>query len=122
MGFFMLKSSYVKLIIPALFGFVLTACSFGSSVPKDYVPDPALKRATLGQLQKKIANSCIVIQKRDSLYSGTDLNRKCACYAGNSIKSFTAEEVSYYRNTGIFDSGSRRKAYAALERCGLQKP
>ena len=93
------------------------------STPADYVPDPALKTASVNQLRTRVANACVVIQARENNASeGRDLNNKCACYARQTLSDLTPEELQSYRDTGVFNRGARRKAIAALEQCGLKRP
>jgi len=107
----------------AVFGVISGALAAGSSVPSDYVPDPALKKISVKQLQARVANACVVIQTQDQLTNNDPIiTKKCACYARATIQSLSPEELTEYRNTGVFNSSARNKGYAALKYCGLPKP
>lgn len=117
--------SFFRIILPliSVLGMSTAVFAMGSSAPADYVPDPALKKASIQQLQSKVANACIVIQNRKN---NRDINKelrgKCGCYAKTTLKSLSAEELQSYRDTGIFNRSARRKALNALESCGLERP
>ncbi len=109
------------LTVLAFCGSTALALASASSTPTDYTPDPALKRASIGSLIGKVQNACNVVQKRNN-DSISDLNRKCSCYAMQTMRSLSKDELTEYRNTGVFNSSARSKAYAALDSCGLPRP
>ena len=98
------------------------AFSAASNMPTQYQPDPALKTASVGELQAGIRHACSVTQARMQNVSETSLSRKCDCYAGRTLRAMNAEEVQAYRDTGVFNDPARAKALAALDSCKLQRP
>jgi hypothetical protein len=99
------------------------ACAKGYPVPREYVPDPALQRASMANLQARASKGCVVMQTRDALtQDDKEVRRKCDCYASATLKSFTPTEVQFYRDNGYFDDSGREKGFKALDACGLKRP
>ena len=104
-----------------LFASVNLALAGASSVPTNYQPDPALQRATQGELEARVRRACTIVQARELGVSESSLSRPCGCYASRSLASFTPDELQSYRDTGVFNQTAQAKAYAALSACGVRR-
>jgi hypothetical protein len=112
-----------RLVAATLFSaFATAALAAASSVPVDYRPDPALKRASRGELEARLRRACTVIQARRQNTSETALGGPCTCYASRTMRSLNEGEIQSYRDTGVFNDGARAKAFAALDACKLPRP
>ena len=98
------------------------ALAAGSGAPFGYTPDPALKTATPAQLEGRVKRSCATTQASLQSVPETRVERPCGCYAFQVIKSLDPAEIDAYRNTGVFNDGARRKAFAAIDQCKLKRP
>lgn len=98
------------------------ALAAASNTPIGYQPDPALKTASMSELQARVRQACSIIQARLQKVSEASLSRKCDCYAGRTLRTMSAEEIQAYRDTGVFNDGARQKALAAIDSCRLQRP
>ncbi|MCB8822075.1 hypothetical protein [Microvirga rosea] len=98
------------------------AFAAASNTPTQYAVDPALKTASIGELQSRVRQACAVTQAKLQNVSEFSLSRKCDCYAGRTMRSLSADEVQAYRDTGVFNEGARAKALGALDSCKLQRP
>lgn len=107
-------------------GFVTVASSAAfagaSQVPIDYVPDPALKTASLAELERRVARACATTQARLQSVAESTLTRPCGCYASRTMRALAEGELAHYRERGYFDDGARGKALAAIDACGLRRP
>ncbi|NIX77214.1 hypothetical protein [Microvirga terricola] len=101
---------------------VTAAFAAASTTPTVYQPDPALKTASLSELQARVRQACSVTQARMQSVSEVSLSRKCDCYAGRTMRSLSSDEVQAYRDTGVFNDGARAKAFGAIDACKLQRP
>jgi hypothetical protein len=112
-----------SLAAAALFSvFATAALAAASSVPVDYRPDPALQRASRGELEARVRRACTVIQARRQNTSETALGGPCGCYASRTMRSLSQGEIHSYRDTGVFNDGARAKALASLDVCKLPRP
>lgn len=93
-----------------------------SNTPTMYQPDPALKTASMSELQARVRQACTVTQAKIQNVSEMSLQRKCDCYAGRTMRAMSADEVQAYRDTGVFNDGARAKALGAIDSCKLQRP
>ena len=93
-----------------------------SSTPFGYTPDPALKTASLADLQGRVRDSCAATQARIQNSTPVAMGRPCGCYARQVMRSFAPAEIDAYRNTGVFNETGRSKALAAIDSCGLRRP
>lgn len=98
------------------------ALASGSSAPFGYTPDPALKTASMTDLQDRVRRACSVTQARLQGATPVQVARPCGCYAARVMKDFTPAEVDAYRGTGVFNATAREKAFAALDMCKLRRP
>jgi hypothetical protein len=98
------------------------AFASASNMPTAYQPDPALRTATVGELQARVSQACSVTQARIQNVSESSLSRKCDCYAGRTLRAMGPDEVLAYRETGVFNDTARAKALSALDSCRLQRP
>jgi hypothetical protein len=98
------------------------AFASASNMPTQYQPDPALKTASMGELQSRVRQACAVTQAKMQNVSEASLSRKCHCYAGRTLRAMSTDEVRAYRDTGVFNDGARTKAFGALDSCKLQRP
>jgi hypothetical protein len=98
------------------------ALSGASSVPTNYQPDPALKRASRGELEARVRKACTVTQAKLQNVSEPSLAGPCACYATRTIRSLDPAELQAYRDSGVFNDAARAKAIASLDACRLQRP
>jgi hypothetical protein len=106
----------------AMTAFVTSAFAAASNAPTLYQPDPALKTASLSELQARVRQACSVTQARMQNVTEVSLSRKCDCYAGRTMRSLNGDEVQAYRDTGVFNDGARAKALGAIDACRLQRP
>lgn len=118
----MTGSLRLVLAVLAICGSTSLALAAASSTPTDYTPDPALKNASMTELQRRVANACVVVQTKDQLTSDASVTRKCGCYASQTMKTMTDDEISAYRETGVFNNSARSKALSSLDTCGLPRP
>jgi hypothetical protein len=98
------------------------ALAGASSVPTNYQPDPALKKASRGELEARVRKACAVTQAKLQNVSEPSLSGPCGCYATRTIRSLDPAELQAYRDTGVFNDPARAKAVAALDACRLQRP
>ncbi|QFU16259.1 hypothetical protein [Microvirga thermotolerans] len=98
------------------------ALAAASNMPTQYQPDPALKTASMGELQSRVRQACAVTQARMQNVSELSMSRKCDCYAGRTMRALSADEVQAYRDTGVFNETARAKALGALDACKLPRP
>jgi hypothetical protein len=98
------------------------ALAGAASTPTDYQPDPALQRASRGELEARIRKACTVTQAKAQNVSESSLSSPCGCYANRTLASLDASELAAYRSTGVFNDSARAKALAAIEACRLQRP
>lgn len=98
------------------------ALAGASSVPTNYQPDPALKKASRGELEARVRKACTVTQAKLRSTSEPALAAPCGCYAARTLRSLDQGEVQAYRDTGIFNESARAKALAAIDACNLQRP
>jgi hypothetical protein len=98
------------------------ALAAASSVPTNYEPDPALKKASRVELEARIRKACTITQAKVQNVAETALSSPCGCYASRTLRSMSADEVQAYRATGVFNEGGRSKALAAIDACKLQRP
>jgi hypothetical protein len=98
------------------------ALAAASSVPTNYQPDPALQRASRGELEARVRKACVVVQARLQNVAETSLSRPCGCYASQTLRAMDGSEIQAYRDTGVFNEGARAKALAALDACRLPRP
>jgi hypothetical protein len=98
------------------------AFAAASNMPTQYQPDPALKTASMGELQSRVRQACAITQAKLQNVSEASLSRKCDCYAGRTMRAMSAEEVQAYRDTGVFNETARAKALGAIDSCKLQRP
>jgi hypothetical protein len=117
----MLSIARAALAATCFFASVNLALAGASSVPTNYQPDPALQRATRGELEARVRKACAVIQARELGVSESSLSRPCGCYASRTLTSFTPGELQSYRDTGVFNQSAQAKAYAALSACGVRR-
>jgi hypothetical protein len=108
------------LAVASLLTSVNLALAAASSVPTNYQPDPALQRASRGELESRVRKACVIVQARELGVSESSLSRPCGCYASRTLASFTPGELQSYRDTGVFDQSAQAKAYAALSACGVR--
>jgi hypothetical protein len=101
---------------------VTAAFASASNTPINYQPDPALKTESPSQLQARIRQACGVTQAKIMNVSESSLSRKCDCYAGQTLRAMSADEVQAYRDTGVFNDSARAKALSSLDSCKLQRP
>lgn len=93
-----------------------------ASTPTNYQPDPALKRASRGELEARIRKACTVTQAKVQNVSEGSVSMPCGCYASRTLASLDASELQTYRDTGVFNDGARAKALTAIDACRLQRP
>jgi hypothetical protein len=98
------------------------AFAAASNMPTMYQPDPALKTASVSELQARVRQACSVTQAKLQNVTEVSLSRKCDCYAGRTLRALSADEVQAYRDTGVFNETSRAKALSAIDSCKLQRP
>ena len=98
------------------------ALASSSSAPFGYTPDPALKTASMSELQDRVRRSCSSTQAKLQNVTESSLGRPCGCYATRVMKSLETPEVDAYRNTGVFNDSARAKALAAIDECKLKRP
>jgi hypothetical protein len=98
------------------------ALAAASSVPTNYQPDPALQKASRGELEARVRKACVVTQAKLQNVSEPSLSSPCGCYASRTIRSLDSSELQAYRDTGVFNDGARAKAVAAIDTCKLQRP
>jgi hypothetical protein len=98
------------------------ALAGASSVPTDYQPDPALKRASRGELEARVRKSCTVTQAKLQRVPEPTVSSPCACYAAATLRSLDPGELQAYRDTGVFNDTARGKALAAVDACKLRRP
>ncbi|MGO4571467.1 hypothetical protein [Microvirga sp. 2TAF3] len=98
------------------------ALAAASNTPTMYEPDPALKTASMTELQARVRQACTVTQAKIQNVSEFSLTRKCDCYAGRTMRAMSTDEVQAYRDTGVFNDGARAKAFGAIDSCKLQRP
>jgi len=99
-----------------------SALAAASNTPTMYQPDPALKTASMSELQARVRQACSVTQARLQNVTEASLSRKCDCYAGRTMRSLSADEVQAYRDTGVFNDTARAKALSAIDSCRLERP
>jgi hypothetical protein len=99
-----------------------SAFAAASNMPTQYQPDPALKTASMGELRSRVRQACSVTQAKLQSVSESSVSRKCDCYAGQTMRSLSADEVQAYRDTGVFNDTARAKALSALDSCKLERP
>jgi hypothetical protein len=116
--------SSIRLIVSALFLAAATggALAGASSVPTNYQPDPALQRASRGELEARVRKACAVTQAKLKNVSEPAVSGPCGCYASRTLRALDEAEIQAYRSTGVFNDGARAKALAALDACRLQRP
>jgi len=112
---------------PMLAAVALCACATAalasaSNTPTLYEADPALKTATVGELQSRVRQACSVTQGKIQNVSEASLSRKCECYARGTMRAMSPDEVQAYRDTGVFNDATRAKALGAIDSCKLQRP
>jgi hypothetical protein len=93
-----------------------------SNMPTQYQPDPALKTASMSELRARVRQACSVTQAKLQSVSEGSVSRKCDCYAGQTMRALSADEVQVYRDTGVFNDTARAKALAAIDSCKLERP
>jgi hypothetical protein len=98
------------------------AFAAASNAPTLYQPDPALKTASMSELQARVRQACSVTQAKLQGVSEFSLAKKCDCYAGRTMRSLSADEVQAYRDTGVFNDSAREKALKAIDSCKLERP
>lgn len=98
------------------------ALASGSSAPFGYTPDPALRTASVTDLQDRVRRACSLTQARLQGATPVQVARPCGCYAARVMKDFTPAEIEAYRGTGVFNPSAREKAFAALDTCKLRRP
>lgn len=98
------------------------ALASASTVPTNYQPDPALQRASRGELESRIRKACTITQARVQNVTETSLSSPCGCYASRTLRSMSTDEIQAYRDTGVFNEGARGKALSAIDACKLQRP
>ncbi|MGU3538298.1 hypothetical protein [Methylobacterium sp. A54F] len=99
------------------------ALAGGSSAPfEQYQPDPALRTAPKANLEGRVRHACAVIQARMTNASEASLERPCGCYARQTMRTLSDDEIEAYRSTGYFNDSARAKALNALDSCKLQRP
>ncbi|MBZ6074753.1 hypothetical protein [Microvirga puerhi] len=98
------------------------AFASASNTPTQYEVDPALKTASMSELQSRVRQACSVTQAKLQNVSEASLSRKCDCYAGRTMRTLSTDEVQAYRDTGVFNDGARAKAVTAIDACKLQRP
>lgn len=98
------------------------ALAAASNMPTRYQPDPALKTASMPELQAMVRQACAVTQARLQNSTEFAMSKKCDCYAGRTMRSLSADEVQAYRDTGVFNDSARDKALKALDACKLERP
>lgn len=106
----------------ALAASATAAFAAASSVPTNYQPDPALQKASRGELEARVRKACTVTQAKLQTVSEGSVSKPCGCYATTSLRSFDQTEIQAYRDTGVFNESARAKALAALDSCGLKRP
>ena len=114
----------IRLLVAAA---TLVAASGGalagaSSVPTNYQPDPALQRASRGELEARVRKACAVTQAKLKNVSEPAVAGPCGCYASRTLRSLDETEIQAYRGTGVFNESARAKALAAVDACRLQRP
>jgi hypothetical protein len=116
--------SFLRLILAGFWLAVANSAAFAaaSSVPTNYEPDPALQRASRGELETRVRKACVVVQARMQNQSETSMARPCGCYASRTLKAMDATEIQAYRDTGVFNDSARAKALAGLDACRLPRP
>ena len=110
------------LAVVAAIAFAGSALAAGSSQPFGYRPDPALKTASLADLQGRVRDACASVQARLQSSTPVAMARPCGCYATRVMRGLDAGELDAYRNTGVFNDTARGKALAALDQCKLKRP
>ena len=98
------------------------ALAAASNTPTMYQPDPALKTASIPELQARVRQACSITQARLQNSTEFAMSKKCDCYAGRTMRSLSADEVQAYRDTGVFNDSAREKALKAIDSCKLQRP
>lgn len=98
------------------------AFAAGSSAPFGYQPDPALKTASLADLQRRVRDTCASTQARIQASTAAAMSRPCGCYAQRVMRALEPGELDAYRNTGVFNDTARAKALVAIDQCKLQRP
>jgi hypothetical protein len=114
----------IRLLVAAA---ALVAASGGalagaSSVPTNYQPDPALQRASRGELEARVRKACAVTQAKLQNVSEPAVAGACGCYASRTLRALDEAEIQAYRATGVFNESARAKALAAIDACRLQRP
>ncbi|MCA0424739.1 MAG: hypothetical protein LCH61_15730 [Proteobacteria bacterium] len=107
--------TFGRAVLAAGVALLLWGCQ---SMP-EFKPDPKLKTASMGELQRGVAASCIKVQKAKQSASTAELSRPCGCYASGALKAMDKTEIGFYRENGYFADSARPKAQAAMNACGL---
>ena len=118
----MLRFARSALAVLALVASGTAALAAASSVPTNYQPDPALRTASLSELEARVRKACTITQARLQNAAETSFNRPCGCYASRTLKSLSDGELQAYRETGVFNEGARAKALVAIDACKLERP
>ncbi len=98
------------------------ALAGAATTPTTYQPDPALQRASRGELEARIRKACTVTQAKLRNTSEAAMSSPCGCYATRTLAALDGTELQSYRDTGVFNESARAKALAAIDACRLQKP
>lgn len=98
------------------------ALAGASSTPIGYVPDPALRTASTGDLEARVRRACAITQAKLQGGAETGFERPCGCYARQTLRSFDEVELASYRETGYFNDSARAKALGAIDSCRLKRP
>ncbi|WP_230531088.1 hypothetical protein [Microvirga roseola] len=116
--------SILRTLVAAAFTLAGATAAYAaaSNTPTLYQPDPALKTASIPELQEKVRQICAIGQARIQQVSEFSLAKKCDCYAGRTLRAMSAEEVQAYRDTGVFNDSAREKALKAIDSCKLVRP
>ena len=85
----------IRSVLAAVFLTCATSAALAaaSSVPTNYEPDPALQRASRGELEARVRKACTVVQARLQNVAETSLSRPCGCYASQTLRSMDGSEI-----------------------------
>ncbi|MEH3118598.1 MAG: hypothetical protein PGN25_13655 [Methylorubrum populi] len=116
-----------RLLVAAGLVSLLAACNTAGrstqyAALEGYVPDPALKTASKGNLTGRVRHACTVTQAKLQKIEEASLAAPCGCYAERTLSALDKDEIASYRTTGYFNDSARAKALNALDRCNLPRP
>ncbi len=94
--------TFSRPILAVLAFALLSACQTAA-------PDPALKTATLANLQDRVRFTCVRTQANLQNVSASQVNGGCSCYARRTIRALDKEELASYRESGLFNETAGKR-------------